>query len=590
MDSSAVLSFLQLHLYIADCEMNRYRRTTKRPVGFIGIASSLSRPRGSGSKLSLNKNEEGEIKEGLDYLLLSKIGTGLLALTYVSGYLIATSYLGTYHIPIGANGLFRAKYIYIGFQYWMFVTIFAAIFRALSQISFSLTRPDRPLSAEERKKVAGRIVEEERAVSDISEPHDAQLIWKIVIAMILVVFSIEIMLLNPRDLRDYLSWQSIFLLSLLLYLRTYHREYSPDSYTWGLVYGRRYVKHARWFYPLGIGGYSTLVMTGTALYSHLDQWRWYKTYVTNDLWLGWPWKFWLLGWLLIFLIVIMTFFVMLRAGALKWLDDGIFNRKSSGSKGKQNAQQEKHGKWRLFLNVMEGIILGTIAGFYCWIALDVLHGARNVLLEKTLAYGTMLLALLVLASIVTGSIMYDERGRDLSNELQYARKKENLSAGQRSELREWERWIQRAVPVVILYIVSVLGFAYYIYPFIPIQKAGGNYSDAEPIYVNLRSATTCSVNTLKGELDPTGNAKAMQFILLDEDANSIYLAPDYPAPIKEDRMKNRGLYETESRLYNQESGNGPSCWKWGVFCGQEHYRPKVYSVNRRCVADMESVN
>src|SRR5208283_2679449 len=59
--------------------------------------------------------------------LTGKFAALSLPLTYVSGYLISTSYLGTYGIHLSAGDLLRTKYIYIGFLYLMFLALMIVI-------------------------------------------------------------------------------------------------------------------------------------------------------------------------------------------------------------------------------------------------------------------------------------------------------------------------------------------------------------------------------------------------------------------------------------------------------------------------------
>ena len=57
----------------------------------------------------------------------AKLGAAALPLTYVSGYLIATSYLGTFGLQPDASDLFRSKYIYVGFLYLIFFALMTSI-------------------------------------------------------------------------------------------------------------------------------------------------------------------------------------------------------------------------------------------------------------------------------------------------------------------------------------------------------------------------------------------------------------------------------------------------------------------------------
>lgn len=126
----------------------------------------------------------------------------------------------------------------------------------------------------------------------------------------------------------------------------------------------------------------------------------------------------------------------------------------------------------------------------------------------------------------------------------------------------------------ILYLVSVLGFAYRIYPFIPAQKAGGDYTTVGAVTVRLSTpSSVCSSSDLAKDFSRSG-----PFVVLSEDSNWVYLAP----------------------ISGPNSGGGPECWKWGAFCsGQLRYQngkvsgfrpPKVYTVSQRCIAATEDAN
>jgi hypothetical protein len=225
--------------------------------------------------------------------------------------------------------------------------------------------------------------------------------------------------------------------------------------------------------------------------------------------------------------------------------------------------------------MMDSLILFVLTASSCLLVCWVLatHGA--VLATVLLSYTTFLLSLIVLSNVLVTSALQRDREQEL-------------------HLRAWpgeglsgtlDKWALRSVLPAVLFIVSVLGFAYRVYPFIPVQKAGGNYATATRVRVILTSAPAeCSpsdlaldsqgksgvVAILHGRVSPT-----MPYILIEEDSDWLYVAPE------------RG----------SDSGGGPSCWKWGVFCrpGREDvrvlrdslpdpHRPHIFTINRHCVA------
>jgi hypothetical protein len=203
------------------------------------------------------------------------------------------------------------------------------------------------------------------------------------------------------------------------------------------------------------------------------------------------------------------------------------------------------------------------------------------------AYSVFALGMIILTNIIVLSWMHQQRDRHLDIERRAAEIKvpsrprtgsfAPALLGLRRQLQSrggpvaltagWRIAGRLAVPVAVLYLVSVLGFAHLIYPFIPVEKAGGNYSvpEAGPVYVVLNSGSAACVSaTLAGKILPDEG-----FYVLEETSDWLYLAP-------------------------ADTGNGPACWKWGVFCKKAEetkkgrYRPDVYQVDRRCIAAVGS--
>jgi hypothetical protein len=157
---------------------------------------------------------------------------------------------------------------------------------------------------------------------------------------------------------------------------------------------------------------------------------------------------------------------------------------------------------------------------------------------------------------------------------------------------DWHTWILIGVEAGILYLVSVFGFSYLVYPFLPLEKAGGEYLKEYAITVSLNHAESgCSSAALEaafesqplddvsqrktdGVAKEPGTKPQPQFVVLEEDSNWSYLATSN----------------------GPDAGGGPDAWKWFALC-DEYYgnakaggvcRPRVYAVNRRCIAATKS--
>ena len=213
----------------------------------------------------------------------------------------------------------------------------------------------------------------------------------------------------------------------------------------------------------------------------------------------------------------------------------------------------------------------------CFLALWVLLGGRLLRLVAILDYGALALALIILSNFLALSYMHFKKHKDL--EVKYS--------------IDWHTWILIGVEAGILYLVSVFGFSYLVYPFLPLEKAGGEYLKEYAITVSLNHAESgCSSAALVatfesqplddlsiGKTDGAAKEQELEsqprFVVLEEDSNWSYLAASN----------------------GPDAGGGPDAWKWFALC-DEYYgnakdggvcRPRVYAVSRRCIADTKSV-
>jgi hypothetical protein len=548
----------------------------------------------------------------------SAIGTGILAFAYVSGYLTATTHLGTYAIPADTSEIFRAKYIYISFEYCLFVAIFGVCFYVAGLVVnlFKVSRANDEQRKRERDDVTRELVAR-RLLPGALLPRMRQLRWGWAMALISIVFSFEIMFMRPMEFRGYLAIQAVFLLFFSLYQTTFYREYAKESYAWGVISGRRLVRWIRWVYSLVFGSICAALILGKALYFHIDK---YSKLQTPYNWasefkgsLG----FRICAGFVTLLTLLVASFVTLATDHLKWADERAqrwgpvthfvfapwyilcallracteFVRPVS-----ENWNRRDLVRWVLWTaRPIDSILMPVCAAAYCVIAWLVFTGEGWRILPAMCGYLTLVFSLVVLTNILWLYRMHQLREQDLG--IEAAVREAGMAAGG-SEKREsrggmegWMTVVRLVVPVTVLYLVSVLGFAHLIYPFIPIDKAGGNYSTDGPIFVGLNNESAeRNSKELSDHIPPDS-----RFYVIEEVSDWIYLAP-------------------------AGSGQGPDCWKWGTFCKltpkemsasyklgavnspqaarsnpidalspDVPFRPRIYQVNRRCISSINSV-
>jgi hypothetical protein len=527
---------------------------------------------------------------------ISKISAALLAVTYVSGYLIATTFLSRFGISADGSDLLRAKYIYVGFLYWMFVTIIGVLGRAFALL-LSAIKTSETISEDEKAKAIEILA---RGSLHTGGPHHR---WRplrrwTVLSLVLVPFAVQIVFLDPNDVRAYISLQSILLLSITLYQTAFYREYSKDGYTWGTLYGQWYVERIKTSCGVGPGILATFFMIGRAV----GPWV-FSEHSNEFINLGLrlvirpgyrivdtirsSWAFWVFGAILILFLSFAALFVTLSTENLQWLQEHGRAQKFRGSFvgrfmlflrdcifliihaarvfliGQHGANKKPvKREWRTALDCFA---LPLFAGIYSFLALTVLRNDKSEFDARVLGLGTLILALIAISNLIIILAM--------RRDLVVALKLEQKRFPEGGLLYRSDAWFVRILMVAILYTVSVLGFAYRIYPFVPVQKAGGDYSTADAVAVHLSRSSECSPIDLNNEFQTSRT-----YIVLSEDSNWIYLAP----------------------LSGSGSGGGPACWRWGPFCTSASKKgglgtedpslPTVYTINRHCVAGIVSVN
>ena len=511
--------------------------------------------------------------------LAGKFAAVSLPLTYVSGYLISTSYLGTYGIQLLAGDFFRAKYIYIGFLYLIFLTLSVVIFWTLMRVTafFRIVLRSPAVTeklVDERRKALVELEKDSKTQGTRNRRSFQRLRGRLVVGLVVLVFSSEIIFMNPSSVNGILPLQILFLLAVAIYQLTFYWSLT-EPFTWGLVYGRRYIEDVRWLLWWA-QLLSAFAIMARLLRNYLIQAQPSSTLIS---------LFTLIMWFLATLV--MEFEILglaslfARAHRLQCLD-----KNSRFDPMRWIANED------VMSEVMESLgrcrsVTGSLAGYFnpCasrWrrvffirrtiylgipmVAAIVLFRSKFLAQAPLAINGVLMILPLILALLVLGNIgmitlLIARRQQRLgfreSPGEEHFWSYQILESDTKSE--KWESYGRRAIMASVLYVTSVLSFGYVVYPHIPVQKAGGNYATANAVCVTLAKdldAGECSSRVL-----PPRNSTDEAFIQLEEDAEKIYLANDHDA-------------------------NGTSAWIWAGLqpSGALAYpRPRVFVVNRRCV-------
>lgn len=611
--------------------------------------------------------------------VVSALSTGLFALTYVSGYLTATSFLGTFDVPADASEFFRAKYLYTGFNFWLFVAVFGVLFYLGSSImnAFKTVAPKRL----DEKRVLSILRFRNRYPRKAGQPWRTAR-WAVVMTLITSVFALEIMLMRPGTFRQFLPLQALFLLSVSLYQATFYKEYSSDSYSWGLLHGRMLVRWVRYVFSIIAPVAFAALMILEALRPHLfalafsdSSTSWLLTFYSRvDEFRGSP-RFWYWADLFIVLIFLVGCFVTLGTHHLCWADDLIAGRRVGRTNRAKNWRRAAFGalagiggpllflvianlnfgrvydwargmhgyarylffvpvyalslllvlwllsqgalvlakvtaRWndsdilfrycarivfalfgwvfvaatihraliafffrnersehdpakRIMSRLYDTVGFAGLTSGYCYYAFWVIHHNDNRPPTRTASlifgYLTLMCALTVLTNMLWLTWMAHVRDTEFRSRTRTQWRRG--MTGRRPGAARWQTTLRLIVPTTVLYLVSVLSFAHLVYPFIPIDKAGGDYASSRPVRLVLRDPSSeCSSGDLLNSIKSTS-----EFYILEGNSELVYLAPS-------------------------TSAGGPKCWRLGSFCGSgKSFRPKVFQLSRACVAAMESI-
>ena len=546
-----------------------------------------------------------------------KIAAILLPLTYVSGFLIYSSYLGTYNIHFGIGDLLRTKYIYIGFLYLIFLALIVALYRAGMRLcevwrlflrrtdgrsfTYSPNESNALETVEKRELAAGVLLDRNVFLEPWARRKLQEYRGDFSVAVLVIVLSIEIIILNPETLWKILPLQVLYLFCLSVYEISFYLELK-EPYCWGLVYGRKYVEDVRWLL------FFSQLAAGVALISYAFHTGLAQT-GRIDFWLKAFWHIgWLVGGLAFAMLLIGSISLKSSEARLRALDKGkwfkpgwkIGARPVSEKKTKRLSDELR--MFRSILRVLaenfrrhstdkhpktsQALRFGGVAGPLVWLMLIycskifpeiwLLSFPGRFYASDSFRFVMSSLSLILCLFVLGGSGLIPALFRKRAQRLDYAARKERDTRpflrgrciAEAVERREkWERMTRRIIMSAVLYVTSVLGFGFVIYPHIPAQKSGGNFETVPGICVRL--VNPASLQGCPADLLP----KKRPFdalIAIEEDADTIYLAKDQdagPCPVPADSS-----YHDARRK-----------WAWAAI-KPNYCRPTVYAVSRRCIA------
>jgi len=552
-------------------------------------------------------NNEKDIAKELTFIdrteLAGKLAAASLPLAYVSGYLIYTSYMGTYSIQLGASDLLRTKYIYIGFHYLVFLVLIAAVYRGVMRY-FEMKSVFRRRTTIEANKDSNFHQERAKALDELLSRNVDPNRWiarrfqeyrrDFVVALLVIVFGGEILLINPERLGNLLPIQIVYLAAVAIYQYSFIKELR-EPYIWGLVYGSKFVENCRWWLfsaqlLAGIGLGSFAFQRTVSILSALIPVYWFlpSTVMLDHLGKGAAWVCTILA---IEMTLIGFVAIMIGTKRLKDMGDGAQIELEQPA----SPQTDARGALKTCLNTLKSAPVGyfthkastpgrtilkvvlRVAFLMFPLALLLVLQHRGILerwikeppaaLHFFIVYLPMALSLFVLSNVALIPALFRRR----ADRLEYSKSEKEQAKSNSAILilspeiveierkrEKWERLIRRLVMATILYVTTVLSFSFLIYPHIPVQKSGGNYGTGRRVSVVLvknGSEQGCDNVQLP---DSKGSAA---LVPIEENSDYVYLASDH-------------------------DGGGVRCWSWAAISQQYSYRPQVFTISRSCIAEI----
>jgi hypothetical protein len=516
-----------------------------------------------GNESNHSQSEEQPIKVLEQIELIAKASAGIVALTYVSGYLIETTYFGSFGIHTEAIDFFRAKYLYIGFHYWFSIAMFSVFLILIKRIiefirawrhhkniegKPELTQHDfdvmPELTPEEREEVKKILERRLPPAEPFLRPSFGELRWTFVVCAIIMVFSFQILFFNPSTSTPTLPLQFIFLSIIMLHQVTHFREYY--SY-WGILRGRVHVGLLRILLAS-----AELAMAIWILYclSGLPNLNKYTMFPILHI---------VVGFVILLIAYLSVFSLLFNHKQMDLFDwpphedpflrgNGLTRKKYMRlliGGGKMEGQWTKKKKFLQFiLSGLSVLVLGD--AFSIAVGFD-----KSPWRYLIIGAISLLLALFVPFNIVYLSAVRKDMYRKL-----------DIPLLDKSSTNQYSILALKVVPITVLYLVSVLAFSHTIYPKIPEEKAGGSYVTTPRAilhYITHTTADNCLLNSTEDKELFDG-----EHLVLTEDTNWLYIADLKEKTDKEDR-------------------NMPEDWRKSLLEIPVPKRPITHAISRNCI-------
>lgn len=488
--------------------------------------------------------------------VVAKFAAAALSITYVSGYLIVTSHLETYGIHLGSSEFLRTKYIYVGFQYLLFLVLVACVFmwlgRGLARLFERLFqrffyRPRGPLDVE--CELAKEPTNTRYSSEANGQESRKKLLGDSFVALILLVFILEMLFLNPERLGDFLPFQALYLFGVTLYHFSFHRELR-EPYKWGRVHGAGYVENMRGV--LIVCQFVAFALGWTGMVLRKCQPRIQETTLHKGLIRG------------VLVCVTAAMVAVLLTELLAF--PGLFASNADLESLDKEEQLRKQRRsisvlwtgskllcksllaWRVIVTVVT-VTVSTlfVYGYLAYVEREWTGGVPGTSRSLDVSLALVTHALTLALTLNLGFTMYGVDIREKQFDLP--------GLGESGLIMDQglERITKRIGVFAIIYIASVLSFAYVWYPYIPVQKSGGNFATAKKVCVKLVPSVGCPSSLL-----PTLLANEA-FIQIEGDSEWSYFAND-----------------------KQEGECKPGNWSTPGY-NKNYCRPFVYAVRQNCV-------
>jgi hypothetical protein len=490
-------------------------------------------------------------------------------LTYISGYLVTSTFLNSYGIAADASEFLKARYLFVGFLYLLFLGTMGIAF------GFFAVCYDRA-----RKRWANRHpIKLKSTTRELKKKYI--FVWTAAGLCFASSESIQITFLSLSTFRDFILLQTGLLASFLFYQLTNARS----------------LHHPGWDRHKSIFIMRGWTVLGMVIFA-----------VLPVVFLFCPQ---LPGQLAAFIdhhkVCAAAIFNILLGCAFRCAFPFFYTGESL-----QKRLRNKDPKQKWWEGV--GPRRTVVGGIFIFAPANLILFAPYQWRWFGLQWANLFLSTAALASILFVSISYT-RDRE--------RNKEALSSSE-----NWSIWLLRIATAGTLYVASTIGYANVIYPRVPFGKSGGDFATASVVRVQFHYGEVSDLIERESALKPSANVHESSINGARSpvpNANTRYASSLENAPLPEDDrtgatgMQTRPnscqpgisttcdglviLEESPDIVYfarldealsvidgtSIQGGCGPRLWKSGMLDPKGPYRPHLIAVSRRNIISIEEI-